>query len=309
MSDARTLGDLAAEVNTSLQRPEWMTVTRAIVDRYLSGVADGTIESVIGRLPTNPVDDSDWTMESLLEQDHDGPPPLTPEQTVVAMVVFHDVHCWGVEKVVPTPMQLGISAEGAKDGQDSPEYLRWCRLKPTMERVRQCGAYALPWFKLRFARYVEILSTAVPPPQASVLASAPPQAAPAASPVGTKNGEGGIPPTGPEPEPAGESSANGDARLTPAELRAWNGYEQARRSLDEEQGISEPTDREAYHWLVANEHLDPKKAKWDGWKKALERARKKLDQNKYQRRAAYIGRSAVSRSEYDDERQRDESTK
>jgi hypothetical protein len=116
-------------------------------------------------------------------------------------------------------------------------------------------------------------------------------------------------PTDTEPEPQGSgelSPETSDAKLTPAELRAWNGYEQAERALDEEQGISEPTDRQAYQWLVANESIDQKETSLDAWVQALVRARKRLGKNKYQRRSSYTGRSAVPKNEYDDTRQRDD---
>jgi hypothetical protein len=161
MSPSPALAELALRVDELLMRPGNMAASREMVESYLAGRVQGTVDAI--RFPLHPNEPEDPSIDQLV--------PLTPGQMAAALVALHDVYCDGVEKVVAIPPTLPPSSEEATPA-DEGLIRDWKRAETwwaTLMQVRNLGDYSLQWFTLQLRRFERILPSAnaqhtTPPP-------------------------------------------------------------------------------------------------------------------------------------------------
>jgi hypothetical protein len=124
-----------------------MAAARALVECYLAGRVQGTVEAI--HFPHDP-DPEGYGLDQFGDQDV----ALMPEQTAAALAALHDVYCAGVERVIPLPAELPALGEAAGEARrhDWPRALSW---EATLGRVRDLGEYARPWFALQLRHFEE----------------------------------------------------------------------------------------------------------------------------------------------------------
>jgi hypothetical protein len=120
-----------------------MAAARKLVEAFLTGREQGTIEPIEFNLPPDEPADK-WA-------DYDLPTP-TLAQGAAALAALHDVRCPGVEKVIYTPAELPPMDEAMAPTlrRDWHRALCWRAL---LDRARELGDYALPWFVLQLRRF------------------------------------------------------------------------------------------------------------------------------------------------------------
>jgi hypothetical protein len=132
--DALTPRALTLCVDDLVMRPVQRAALQALVECYLAGRADGTMDAFA--FPGDPDDQ--------LDLDADEGAPLIPEQMAAALTAFHELYCPGVERLVPIPTDL-------PSVHDLRRATAW---KATVDRVRGLGTgeHVLQWLKLQFRR-------------------------------------------------------------------------------------------------------------------------------------------------------------
>jgi hypothetical protein len=159
-----------------------VTAARQLVESYLDGRGQDTVEAV--PLPTHP---DEPTYSGI---DGDGVP--TPAQGVAALVALRDAYCPGVEKIIYIPAELPAVGDASPPDHEALNCARKRALtwSATLERVRNLGDHALPWFELQLRRFERALSESArnTPPPANDLTGQPADAT--ARPVQTAAGEG-----------------------------------------------------------------------------------------------------------------------
>jgi hypothetical protein len=158
-----SLVDLALHIDFLLTQPGNMAVARGLVESYLAGPVQGTVEPF--PFPTNP--------DELPYESTDGDAVPTPAQRAAALAAFHDVHCPGVEKVIVVSAQLPelTLADSPTPGEALPpgaealtrDWRRAASWRAMLDRVRGLGEHALPWFALQLRCFEQELAPNGPP--------------------------------------------------------------------------------------------------------------------------------------------------
>jgi hypothetical protein len=114
------LCNIARRVDQLLLDPANMAAARALVDAYLEGRRQGTVEAIPFPLPPDEPDVARLAAA------------LTPEQRAGALAALHEALCDGVEKVMR--------------GGDLLAVLSW---EAVLSQVRRLGDWAAHWFALQ----------------------------------------------------------------------------------------------------------------------------------------------------------------
>jgi hypothetical protein len=149
MSPFRTLTDLALHIDELLSEPENMAETAKLVEAYLAGRGDGTIEVFEIPAPSDePADE--WADYEL--------PIAELVQGAAALAAVHDLYCPGVEKVISIPAELPPMEDVMPPALRSA-WRRALGWRALLTRVRKFGDYALPWMVLQLRRLERHLPT------------------------------------------------------------------------------------------------------------------------------------------------------
>ncbi len=158
--DAPTIRALALCIDDLVIHPEQRAALGAMVDHYLEGRADGTIEAF--PFPGDPEDTHDL--------DPDPGAPLTPEQQAAALVALHEIYCPGVERPVDIAVDLPPFSDPSTLANDKSRraWRRTAAWTATLARVRSLGEspHLLQWCKLQFRRLEQSLRRGTPQPDA-----------------------------------------------------------------------------------------------------------------------------------------------
>lgn len=165
LANVHLISSLLNRVDDLLVRPGNLAVAREVVERYLDGRALGTIEPI--PFPEDPAE-PDYS-------DIEGDVVVSPVQRVAALVAFRDANCLGVERIIPVPTEFPTTAPDAEAMlRQCGQMLQW---RATLDRVKNIGDYALPWFEAQLRRFELELAQADCPQKRETNALASPQAA------------------------------------------------------------------------------------------------------------------------------------